>query len=117
MSNTKETKAGAKATAAEEATEQEFLARQVKEPLHHPKKPKAQQQSAEGTIQPREGEEFLPPPDPPVVESPPFPPPAPDAVEDIPQKGAQPEELAVRELNITPEAPAAAPQPEEGEEA
>lgn len=108
--------ANKKETAEQEAEEQRFLAKQVKEPIHHPKKPKAQQQSAEGTIQPREGEEFLPPPDPPVVESPPFPPPAPDAVEDIPQKGAQPEELAVRELNITPEAPTAGPQPEEREE-
>jgi len=65
------------------------------------------------TPAPREGEEFLPPPDPPVVPSPPTEPPAPDAVEDIPQKGAQPEEAAVRELNLTPEAPTAEPQPEE----
>jgi hypothetical protein len=120
MSNTKQTKADAKATADEEAAEQAFLAKQAK-------KPEAKQQSAasgseeptargEGTIQPREGEEFLPPPDPPVVDSPPTEPPAPDAVEDIPQKGAQPEELAVRELNLTPETPTAAPQPKEGEE-
>jgi hypothetical protein len=110
MSNKKETKADAKATAEEEAAEQTFLAKQAK-------KPKAEQKSAEGTIQPREGDpEFLPPPDPPVVDSPPTVPPAHDAVEDIPQKGAQPEELAVRELNLTPEAPTAAPQPEEREE-
>lgn len=112
--------ANKKETAEQEAEEQRFLAEQVKEPLHHPKKHKAKHESAEGTIQPREGEEFLPPPDPPVVDSPPTDPPAPDAVEDIPQKGAQPEDLATRELNIIPEAPIAdpgeEPQPKEKEE-
>jgi hypothetical protein len=80
------------------------------------KKNKAEQQELEEAPTPREGEEFLPPPDPPVVDSPPTEPPAHDAVEDIPQKGAQPEELAVRELNLTPEAPTAGPHPEETKE-
>ena len=111
--------ANKKETAEQEAVEQEFLQRQVKEPLHHPKKPKAEQQSAEGTIQPREGEEFLPPPDPPVVDSPPTEPATGYEVSHQ-QKGAQPEDLAVRELNLVPEAPTAepgaGPKPEEKEE-
>ena len=104
MSNTKETKAGAKATAAEEATEQEFLARKATEP-YQAKKPKAEAAdtaatTAEGTIQPREGDpEFLPPPDPPAVESPPFPPPTGYEVSNQ-QKGAQPEATAAREMEL-----------------
>jgi hypothetical protein len=79
--------------------------------------------TAEGTIQPREGEEFLPPPDPPVVPSPPFPPPAPDAVDES-EKGAQPEATALRELELlqvgtrgegpAPEEPVIDPPPPEG---
>lgn len=111
MSSKKETK-----LTPEEEQEQAFLAEQVKEP-----KPKAKQQSAEGDIQPREGEEFLPPPDPPVVPSFPKPPAAPDEV-DHQQKGAQPEAMAVRELELlqvgtrgegpAPEPPEAPPDPE-----
>jgi hypothetical protein len=87
-------KKDAKATANEEATEQTFLAKQAK-------KPKAQ--AAEEGLQPREGEEFLPPPDPPAVPSPPTEPPAPDEV-DPSEKGAHPEdEAALRELDLVVE--------------
>jgi hypothetical protein len=44
-------------------------------------------------------QQTLPPPDPPVVPSPPFPPPAFDAVDES-EKGAQPEATAVRELEL-----------------
>lgn len=101
--------ADAKATANEEAAEQTFLAAQA-----NPAKGGTKAQQAEAP-QPREGEETLPPPDPPAVPSLPTEPPAPDAVEDIPQKGAQPEDAtAVRELNITPgSTPGEGPRPEE----
>ena len=52
MSNTKETKAEAKATAEQEAVEQEFLAKQVKEP-----KANSRRRRINTTT---EGEEFLP---------------------------------------------------------
>jgi hypothetical protein len=68
------------------------------------KKTKAEQQELTETPEPRSGEEFLPPPDPPAVPSPPTEPPAFDAVQDIPQKGAQPEDgTVVRELILAPE--------------
>jgi hypothetical protein len=110
-----------KATAEEEAAEQAYLAEQANKPSKASAtegKPKAQQ--AEGDIQPREGEEYLPPPDPPFEESLPFPPPAPDAVSHE-EKGAPPEDPnARRELNIAPESTPGegpspeAPEPEEG---
>ena len=69
------------------------------------------------------GEEFLPPHDPPVVESPPFPPPTGYEV-DHRQKGEQPEGTALRELELlqvgtrgegpAPEPPEEAPPPPEG---
>lgn len=59
-------------------------------------------------------EEFLPPPNPPVVPSEPTDPPAPLEVDES-EKGAQPENSAVRELNLIPEAPEASPRPEEAE--
>jgi hypothetical protein len=92
MSNKKESK-----LTPEEETEQEFLAKKATEP-YEAKKSKAA--TAEGDIQPREGEEFLPPHDPPVVDSPPFPPPTGYEVSNQ-QKGAQPEvEVVVRELDL-----------------
>ena len=77
------------------------------------------------TIQPREGDpEFLPPPDPPVVDSPPFPPPTGYEV-DHQQKGAQPEDTVTRELELlkvgtrgegpAPEKPETPETPEGGE--
>jgi hypothetical protein len=97
MSNKKET-----LTPAEEE-EQAFLAKQVKEPLHHPKKnagdpAAAGPATADGSEQ-YAGEDFLPPPDPPVVPS--FPkPPATGYEVDNQQKGAQPEATAVREMEL-----------------
>jgi hypothetical protein len=109
MSNKKETKL----TPAEEE-EQAWLAKQVN-------KPKADTPAATGETAQREGEEILPPPDPPVVDSPPFPPPTGYEV-DHRQKGAQPEATAVRELELlqvgtrgegpAPEEPEAPPPPE-----
>lgn len=65
--------------------------------------------------EPRE-EEFLPPPDPPVVPSPPTEPPAPDEVDES-EKGADPEVDAQRELTIVMEGtPGEGPKPEEPEE-
>jgi hypothetical protein len=120
MSNKTETK-----LTPAEAEEQAFLAKQVKEPLHHPKKnagdpAAAGPTTADGSEQ-YAGEEFLPPPDPPVVPS--FPkPPATGYEVDNQQKGAQPEATAVREMELlqvgtrgegpAPEPPEEAPPPE-----
>ena len=113
MSNKKETKL----TPAEEE-EQAWLAKQVNKPKAH-----THTSAAPGETAQREGEEILPPPDPPVVDSPPFPPPTGYEV-DHQQKGAQPEATAVRELELlqvgtrgegpAPE-PEAPPPPPEGE--
>lgn len=59
-------------------------------------------------------EEFLPPPGPPTVPSEPTEPPGPLDVDES-EKGAQPEESAVRELNLIPDTPVASPRPEEPE--
>jgi hypothetical protein len=114
--------ANKKETAEQEAEEQAFLGKQVKEPLHHPKKnaggtPAA---TADGSEQ-YAGEEFLPPPDPPAVDSPPRPP-ATGYEVDHQQKGAQPEATATREMELlqvgtrgegpAPEPPEEAPPPE-----
>ena len=86
-------------TPAEEE-EQAFLAKQVKEPLHHPKKTQATRLPLQQTDQSNtRAKSFLPPPDPPAVPS--FPqPPATGYEVDHQQKGAQPEATAVREMEL-----------------
>jgi hypothetical protein len=109
--------ANKKETAEQEAEEQAFLSKQVKEPLHHPKKSKTEKDATEQYA----GEDFLPPPDPPAVPS--FPQePATGYEVDHQQKGAQPEATAVREMELlqvgtrgegpAPEPPEEAPPPE-----